>query len=89
MLSLGVLVNLIGALVVGASAVLLLRAYGRVRRRLLLWSGLCFAGLTVANALMVIDLAVLGEEVSLYVPRLAVASLSMLTLVYGLVWDSE
>ena len=38
-------VNVLGTLVAGLCAVLLLRAYGSVRNGLLLWAGLCFAGL--------------------------------------------
>lgn len=69
-------------------AVLLLRGYARGRKRLLLWSGLCFAGLTVSNALMFADLAVLPPQVNLYMPRLVTAATAMLLLVYGLVWDT-
>jgi hypothetical protein len=54
----------------------------------LLWSGLCFAGLTVSNALVVIDLA-LVPEFSIYVWRLAVAALSLLLLLYGLIFESD
>ena len=36
-------------------AVLLLRAYSRSRYRLLLWGGLCFAGLTLNNLLLITD----------------------------------
>ena len=39
------IVNLLGTLVAGLCALLLLRAYQGVRKRLLLWAGLCFAGL--------------------------------------------
>lgn len=39
-------VYVLGALTTLLCAVLLLRAYGVVRQRLLLWSGLCFTGLT-------------------------------------------
>lgn len=46
-------------------AVLLLRAYARTRGRLLLWSGLCFAGLTVSNVLVVADL-MLFPQIDLY-----------------------
>ncbi len=70
-------------------AVLLLRGYFRGRRRLLLWSGLCFAGLTLANVLMFIDLALLPDTPLLYTPRLVAAAAAMLLLVYGLVWDTE
>lgn len=70
-------------------AALLLRGYLRGRRRLLLWSGLCFAGLTLSNALMFVDLALLPETPQLYTPRLVTAAAAMLLLVYGLVWDTE
>jgi hypothetical protein len=69
--------------------VLLLRGYASGRKRLLLWSGLCFAGLTLSNALVFVDLVVLGEDVSLYRWRLSTAAGSMLLLLYGLVWESE
>lgn len=70
-------------------AALLLRGYLRGRRRLLLWSGLCFAGLTLSNALMFVDLALLPETRQLYTLRLVTAAAAMLLLVYGLVWDTE
>ena len=69
-------------------AVLLLRAWVRVRRRLLLWSGLCFVGLTVANLLVVLDLIVL-PDVDLYTFRLGARAVSMLLLMYGLIWESQ
>jgi fluoride ion exporter CrcB/FEX len=81
-------VNILGALTVGLCAILLLRAYVQVRKRLLLWSGLCFAGLTIANALLYADLALL-PEVDLYIWRLAVAAGSMLLLVCGLIFESD
>ena len=40
---------------------LLLQAYRRGRYRLLLWSGLCFVGLTINNLLLVIDKLMLPE----------------------------
>ena len=81
-------VNILGSLTVGLCAVLLLIAYSRVKQRLLLWSGLCFAGLTLSNALVVIDLAVV-PEFSIYLWRLGVAALSLLPLLYGLIFESE
>ncbi len=81
-------VNILGSLTVGLCALLLLRAYARVRQRLLLWSGLCFVGLTLANALVVIDLAIV-PEVSFYVWRLAIAAVSLLLLLYGLIFESD
>lgn len=81
-------VNILGTLTVALCAVLLLRAYAKVGNRLLLWSGLCFAGLTLSNMLVFVDL-VLVPDVSLYLWRQAVAAVSMLLLLYGLVWESD
>lgn len=81
-------VNVLGTLVAGLCAVLLLRAFGSVRKRLLLWSGLCFAGLAASNALVVADLFFV-PEIDLYRARLAIAAIAMLVLVYGLVFESD
>lgn len=67
---------------------LLLRAYYRSRYRLLLWSGLCFVGLTLNNLLVVLD-KLLFPAVKLATPRIVVALLAMLVLLYGLIWDAE
>jgi hypothetical protein len=68
---------------------LLLRAYARSGYRLLFWSGLCFAGLTLNNILLVIDKIVLPTQVDLSPLRSAVALLSMGILLYGMIWDTE
>jgi hypothetical protein len=81
-------VNILGTLTAGLCAVLLLRAYGRVRKRLLLWCGLCFAGLMVSNALLIVDLFVLPGT-SLHPYRLLVAAVSMAAMLYGLIFESE
>ena len=47
------------ALTALACAYLLLQGYRRGGYRLLLWSGLCFAGLTINNLLLVIDKLIL------------------------------
>jgi hypothetical protein len=83
------MVSAVGALVAALCSVLLLRAYFKVRRRLLLWSGLCFAFLAVSNALVIVDLQIFPVEVDLYSYRLAIGAFAMLVLVFGLVWDSE
>jgi hypothetical protein len=83
------LVYVFGALTTLLCAVLLLRAYGRVRQRLLLWSGLCFVGLTLSNVLVFIDLILLPEEVDLHVARLGTAAISMSLLLFGLIWEGE
>lgn len=81
-------VNILGTLTVSLCALLLLRAFAKVRKRLLLWCGLCFAGLTVSNALLIVDLYVV-HDASLYPQRLLVAAASMLLMLYGLIFESE
>lgn len=85
---LAALVYLLGTLVTILCAILLLRGYVHARSRLLLWSGLCFAGLSISNALLFVDLRIL-PELDLYMWRLGTAAGSMLLLVYGLVFESE
>lgn len=82
------LVNILGALTVGLCAVLLLRAYARTHKRLLLWSALCFVGLCLANVILIVDLALI-PEVSFYRLRLSVAAVSLLLLLYGLIFESD
>lgn len=67
---------------------LLLRAYGRNRVRLLLWSGICFAGLSANNLLLIADKMVF-PDVNLSPWRSAAALLGLATLLFGLVWDSD
>ena len=68
-------------------AILLLRAYARVRRSLLLWSGLCFVGLTVSNFLVFADIVVFRRD--LYTYQLVSAVIAMALLLYGLIWESQ
>jgi hypothetical protein len=82
------IVNILGTLTVALCAILLLRAYLNVRQRLLLWSGLCFAGLTLSNVMIFVDEAV-GPDINLYPYRLGVAAASMLLLLYGLIFESD
>ena len=83
------IVNALGTLTVGLCAFLLLRGYARVRQRLLLWSGLCFAGLAISNAVLFFDLSIVQQDVSLYTWRLGIAAVSMLLLLYGLIFESD
>ncbi|WP_136418966.1 MULTISPECIES: DUF5985 family protein [Oxalobacteraceae] len=69
-------------------AFLLLRSYLRQRFRLLLWSGLCFAGLAINNMLLVLDRIFL-PEIDLSLVRLLSALIALLPLLYGLVWEEE
>lgn len=82
------LVNVLGTLTAGLCAVLLLRAYAHVKKPLLLWCGLCFAGLTISNSVLILDLWVI-PDVSLYRARLALAAVSMLVMLYGLIFESD
>lgn len=71
-----------------ACAVLLIRGYTRSRVRLLLWSGVCFAGLFLNNLLLIIDENFV-PTVDLSVWRSVPAVLGIGLLVYGLVWEPE
>lgn len=64
-------------------AVLLGRGFFRTRQRLLLWSGLGFAGLALNNVLLVIDLVVLPDGVDLSLARLGSAALGLAIMVIG------
>lgn len=71
-----------------ACAVLLLRGYSASRARLLLWSGLCFAGLALNNILLLIDKRVMPSmDLSLWRTLPAVAGVAL--LLYGLIWETR
>jgi uncharacterized membrane protein YccC len=67
---------------------LLLKAYYASRYRLLLWGGVCFVGFTLTNILLVVDKLVL-PLIDLSPWRHAMTLISMLILLYGLIWDTE
>ena len=69
-------------------ALLLLRKYREKRLRLLLWSGLCFVGLTVNNVLLFLDFVVYVSA-DLAAWRGVTATISLLILLYGLIWDAR
>ena len=69
--------------------VLLFRGYGRTGARLLLWSALCFVGLSVNNLLLFIDLVVLPTQVDLRPWRLAAALAGVAFLLYAFIWETE
>jgi hypothetical protein len=82
-------VYILGALTTLLCTVLLLRAYGRVKQRLLLWSSVCFTGLTLSNVLLFVDLVILPSEVNLHTWRLATAAVAMCALLYGLIREGD
>lgn len=76
------------ALTAAACAALLLRSYLQTRVRLLLWSGMCFAGLTLNNALLVFDRLVF-TAVDLSTWRLVVALGAVVLLLCGLILEGN
>lgn len=81
-------VYVLSALTSLAVAILLLRGYGKSRARLLLWSGLCFAGITLNNILLIVDFLT-GPELDLSTIRSVPALLGLLILIYGMIFDSD
>ena len=71
-----------------ACTAFLLRAWLQRRIRLLLWSTLCFVGLSVNNIALLMDLVVF-PAVDFRLVRLGAALVGMLFLLYGFIWDSE
>jgi hypothetical protein len=69
-------------------AYLLSRAYWRTRSKLLLWSAMCFAGLTLNNVTLWIDKLVF-PDIDLSTVRILIALLAMVVLLYGLIWEAE
>ena len=72
-----------------ACAWLLFRQYSRSQTRLLLWSAICFLGLTVNNLLVVVDILVLSDAVSLLPLRHLSSLLAVSVLIYGFVWEAD
>ena len=69
-------------------AVLLLRGYVQRGVRLLMWSGICFVGLSVNQIALFIDLVVY-PTIDLRLMRLIPALIGMTFLLYGFIWDAE
>jgi hypothetical protein len=67
---------------------LLAIAYLRSRYKLLLWSAICFAGLTLNNLALWLDKLVF-PEIDLSLLRVSIALLAMAVLLYGLIWDTD
>lgn len=68
-------------------AILLARGYRARPSRLLFWAAICFGGFALGNVLLVVDLAVFPESISLLPYRNGVTLVSLGALVYGLIWD--
>jgi hypothetical protein len=82
------LFSLAAILTSGACTVLLFRGYRRKRVRLLMWSTICFAGLTLNNVFLFCDLVVF-PDIDFRPVRLLAALAGMLVLLYGFIWDAD
>jgi len=69
-------------------AALLLRSYTRNRSRLVFWTGLCFALLSINNLFVILDRVALPDtDLSLW--RLATGLIAPCLLLFGLIWEHE
>ena len=75
------------AVIAALCSLLLLRRYARSGARLLLWSAVCFGGLTLSNIVLFVDLVLFpgGDQLNL---RLMITAGALALLVYGFIWDS-
>lgn len=85
----GVVIYGLCALTALACTILLLRSYLANGFRLLFWSGLCFAVLTLNNILLLLDKVVFSSEIDLLGLRLASGLLAVGLLLYGLIWEEK
>ena len=76
------------ALTALACSVLLLVGARRAGSRMLFWSGLCFAGLTLTNLLVIAD-HYLFRQIDLAPLRLGSAVVAIALLLYGLVFEEH
>ena len=82
------LLYLMAVLTCFACTILLGRSYMQTHLRLLLWSTLCFVGLTISNVLLFFDLMIF-TELDLRPWRLSFALAGLLFLLYGFIWEAE
>jgi hypothetical protein len=71
-----------------ACAWLLLASYRRSGHRLLFWSGLCFAAMTINNILLTLDKLVFPDT-DLLPWRQASALIAVVLLLCGLIYEKE
>ena len=87
----GAIVYILCALTSLACSLLLFRGYRRSGVRLLFWSALCFAGLTVDNLVLYIDHVdfAVFQNIDLSMLRRATAVTAISLLIFGLIWDGS
>jgi len=86
-MTLGLLVYVLCALASLLCAALLLRGFRRTGVRLLLWSALCFACFALNNVLLIIDVRMPAQDLSLV--RSLPSLLGIGLLLYGLIWEGD
>jgi hypothetical protein len=69
-------------------AIMLFRGYARTGVRLLFWSGLCFVGLMLDNAMLYADM-IWFPDVSLVIWRKLPGLVATVLLLFGLIWESK
>jgi hypothetical protein len=69
--------------------VLLWRGWRTSGYRLLFWSALCFAFLSINNVLLVVDRVLFPVEIDLFTWRLVAALAAVLLLLFGLIWEED
>lgn len=67
---------------------MLFRAYRASKTALLFWSSICFIGLALNNALLLVDLYVVPDT-DLFVIRTACALAGVSALLYGLIFENQ
>jgi hypothetical protein len=72
-----------------ACMVLLFRGYAVSGVRLLLWSALCFVGLSVSNVMLFFDLVLFPTQIDLRLYRLAAALAGLAFLLYGFISEHD
>jgi hypothetical protein len=70
-------------------AVLLTRSFLRTKTRLLLWCAIAFGFLAINNALVFVDLVLVGPTVDLLPLRYGAALAAVGTMIYAFIWESE
>jgi Family of unknown function (DUF5985) len=72
----------------GLCAYLLFMAFFRQRRRLFLWSAVCFSLLAITNFLVFLDIIIL-PSINLLPYRLFASLTAVIVLLYAFIWEIE
>lgn len=81
------LVYILCGITSGLVAVALFLQYCRLRTKFLLWSSLCFVGIALNNALLVMDMVVF-PNIDFSLPRIHLALLGVSAMIFGFIWDA-